>query len=141
MKPINKIVITFLTLTLSCHFAYAEEFNNAIEKGHESYVKNCSICHGPQAKGDGIFAELLNIPTADLTAISRYSGGSFPYQEIYLIIDGREHIKVHGPRHMPIWGERFNEKHWALAGDKNADTLIRGKIFELLLYLESIQEL
>jgi len=142
IKSINitAIVSSLIIFSIFSTYAFANEYDQALTKGHETFIKNCSICHGENAKGEGIFAELLNIPTADLTVLSKYSDNGFPYKEIYLIIDGREHVKQHGPRHMPIWGERFTKKNWLHISEKHADSLVRGKIFELMLYLESIQE-
>lgn len=139
---IRKFILISILNVLCLHSAnvFAAEIDHALKDGRQTFIKNCSICHGENAKGDGIFAELLNIPTADLTELSKYSEGRFPFKEIYLIIDGREHVKQHGPRHMPIWGERFTKNNWSHISEEHADTIIRGQIFELLLYLESIQE-
>ena len=131
------LILISMLFTTSC---IASELGQAVQQGKKIYEKSCSICHGSDAKGDGIFSELLNVPTADLTVIKKYNDNSFPYQELYLIIDGRDQRKTKGPRHMPIWGERFYEKNWSDYKRNNADTLIRGRIFEVLLYLESIQE-
>ena len=57
-----------------------------------------------------------------------------------MIIDGRELVKSHGPRLMPIWGDRYTEESWYEVSPEHANTLVRGKIFELLLFLNSIQE-
>ena len=59
---------------------------------------------------------------------------------MYKIIDGREDISMHGSRSMPIWGDRYNAESWLEVNTQYSETLARGKIFELLLYLESIQE-
>lgn len=134
------LLIYFTMLfTISTH-TFASEYDQALIKGKDTFIKNCSICHGETAKGNGIFAELLNIPTANLTQLSNTNENRFPYKEIYLIIDGREQVKEHGDRYMPIWGERFNKDNWQHISEKHADTIVRGKIFELMLYLESIQE-
>lgn len=121
-------------------FAQAEQMDQAVENGELEFYESCSLCHGKNAKGDGIFSTMLTIETPDLTQLSRNNGGNFPYRDVYLIVDGRESITQHGARQMPIWGDRFKATTWYTVNQKYADTLVSGKIFEVLLYLDSIQE-
>jgi len=53
-------------------------------------------------------AELLRTtrPT-DLTQIRKTHGGQFPFWRVYRVIDGREDVRGHGMRDMPIWGQRY----------------------------------
>ena len=118
----------------------AEQANLAIENGELEFFESCSLCHGKKAKGDGLFSKMLTIETPDLTQLSRNNGGNFPYRDVYLIVDGRESITQHGPRQMPIWGDRFKSTTWYTVNQNYAETLVTGKIFEVLLYLDSIQE-
>jgi len=57
-----------------------------------------------------------------------------------LSIDGREMAKHHGTRLMPIWGDRYTSESWSEVSPEYAKTLVRGRIFELILYLYSIQD-
>jgi hypothetical protein len=50
--------------------------------------------------------DLVARPT-DLTTLSKRNGGVFPAQRVYEIIDGREEVKAHGSREMPVWGKQF----------------------------------
>ena len=131
------IVILALAFLQVC---VAEEELDAEAMGQIEFIDSCSLCHGVEAKGDGVFASMLTVETPDLTKLRQNNGGTFPYREVYLIIDGRDSIKQHGPRHMPIWGERFSSVTWFSVDEDYADTLVRGTIFELLLFLDSIQE-
>ena len=136
-----QIFCSFIILFICClQLSFAEERFDAEAMGQVEYIDSCSLCHGTEAKGDGIFASMLTLETPDLTQLKKNNGGVFPYREVYLIIDGRDEIKQHGPRNMPIWGERFNSNTWFAVDEDYADTLVRGTIFELLLYLDSIQE-
>ena len=135
------------TITLFCTIALcllpvanAQELDNAVTKGKQEFMDSCFLCHGESAKGDGPFSSMLTIETADLTQLRRNNNGSFPFRDVYLTIDGTDKIKQHGPRRMPIWGDRFKSATWYTVSQDYADTLVRGKIFELMLYLESIQE-
>ena len=121
-------------------FVNAQELDSAIANGKLEFSDNCSLCHGENAKGDGPFSKMLTIKTADLTKLSKNNKGTFPYRDVYLMVDGTDSIKQHGPRRMPIWGDRFKSTTWYTVSQEYADTLVRGKIFELMLYLESIQE-
>lgn len=129
--------VSSLIATISVN---AQELENAITKGQQEFIDSCFLCHGENAKGDGPFSSMLTISTADLTQLSKNNNGTFPYKDIFLTIDGTDQIKQHGPRRMPIWGDRFKSTTWFTVSQDYADTLVRGKIFELMLYLESIQE-
>jgi hypothetical protein len=80
-------------------------------------------------------AELLRTtrPT-DLTQLRKKEGGQFPFWRVYRVIDGREEIKGHGTRDMPIWGQTFRLME---GGDEDA---VRGRIWQLLYYLQTLQE-
>jgi hypothetical protein len=34
----------------------------------------------------------------------------FPFDRVYQVIDGREQIKAHGTRDMPVWGQAFRRQ-------------------------------
>ena len=109
--------------------------NAALSEGKEHFHKNCAICHGVDGKGGGAFSELLNISPPDLTILSRKNKGSFPYSDVYNSIDGRDFPRAHGESDMPIWGERFKR-----SVEGGNETLIRGRMMEIILYLKSLQQ-
>lgn len=117
-----------------------EETKDAIKMGYKEYERTCSLCHGLDAKGQGVYAFALNENPADLTLIQKKNYGIFPFSKLYQIIDGRDEVTSHGTRTMPIWGDRFNTESWLDTNPLNSETLVRGRIFELLLYLETIQK-
>jgi mono/diheme cytochrome c family protein len=80
------------------------------ELGKQEYESNCVSCHGATGKGDGYFAQYLKLPIPDLTTIQQRNGGVFPTDRIVEIIDGRQTLKGHGQRNMPIWGTTYTEK-------------------------------
>ena len=139
IKSSKTISLILLLISINCS-TFANEESSHYTRGKQEFIDSCSLCHGENGKGDGVFSEILIIPSADLTQLRKKNNGYFPYKDIYLIIDGREIVKQHGPRYMPIWGDRFNTALWADVNEEYADTLVKGKIFELLLYLETIQE-
>jgi len=113
---------------------------NGIELGRQEFIDTCAICHGDDAKGDGLFSPQLNKKPKDLTRIKMKNNGVFPFMKLYKIIDGREIASMHGSRTMPIWGDRYTAESWFEVSTQHSETLARGKIFELLLYIESIQD-
>ncbi len=79
-----------------------------IAEGKIQYQSSCAACHGMEAKGDGPVAKELKTRPADLTVLAKNNNGTFPYDMVYQVIDGRNStIASHGTREMPIWGYRF----------------------------------
>ena len=105
--------------------------------GKNVYNQNCAVCHGREGKGDGGAVSLLTVKPADLTQIAKKNGGAFPFWKVYRIIDGREEVKAHGTRDMPIWGQEFLLQ--AGSGTPAAESEVRGRILELVYFLQSIQ--
>jgi len=109
---------------------------DAVDQGRLLYRIYCQNCHGESGRGDGPTAEMMKVKPADLTRISRRNGGEFPADRVARTIDGRELVRGHGNRRMPIWGLSFQE----LDQDTNQENEVREKIRKLTQYLESIQE-
>jgi mono/diheme cytochrome c family protein len=116
-------VCCLLTLMISAavvllpHAALAQQKLSA-SKGKGIFTKYCTGCHGVDGKGNGPYANLLAEKPANLTQINKRNHGKFPTQRVARVIDGRQgyldiagniQVPAHGPRDMPIWGERFAE--------------------------------
>jgi len=129
---LNKITATTLLVLLGLGTAQAEDL------GKDEYMNSCATCHGEMAKGAGPLAELMTVPVPSLTNLSAQNDGVFPMLRVIHTIDARPGIKGHGYP-MPVWGKRF-EADAEGAGPYGSETLIRGRILSLALYLESIQE-
>lgn len=82
-------------------------------------------------------AEQLKTKPADLTQISKKNDGTFPVWHTYRVIDGTEPLAraAHGGGEMPLWGDVFK----AQDGSATALAQVRGRIFQLIYYLQSIQ--
>ncbi len=111
----------------------ASPSSQAIESGRQRYMNNCSACHGNDGKGMGPMLTALNKKPANLTTIRARNNGVFPLRELYDSIDGRD-MAAHGSRDMPVWGEEFKA-----SVAMGSETLVRGRILELLMFLDSIQ--
>ena len=103
-----------------------------IVSGKAEFQTSCAVCHGTDAKGSGPMAGVLRERPANLTLLGKINGGMFPFRRVIETIDGRHDVASHGGRDMPIWGMRFREQQ--------DPTVVRARILELTLYLESIQE-
>jgi len=103
------------------------------ERGKIHFMEYCSPCHGEDAKG--LIIDTINDRPADLTRIMfKRKVSEFPVMEIAQFIDGRNMVKAHGTRAMPIWGEVFSTQ------EHLDETQIKGKMGELIAYLMRIQE-
>jgi len=134
------LLIILLVSIFGFNTLHAGESTKAVDAGAKEFQQRCALCHGVNGKGNGPYAFALIFKPSDLTTLLTNNNGEFPFLETYLIIDGREIVKSHGPRLMPIWGDRYNAEAWSEVDPEYGDTLVRGRILELLLYLFSIQE-
>jgi mono/diheme cytochrome c family protein len=104
--------------------------------GAELYARFCATCHGRSAKGDGPVSQSLAVAVPDLTRIAQRHAGHYPDNWVYRIIDGREHLAVHGPREMPVWGVELWREQGA---DVSAAVKTRDVIDRLVDYLQTLQ--
>jgi hypothetical protein len=77
-------------------------------------------------------------PVPDLAGMAKRNGGVFPMLDVIRAIDGRAVVRGHGSP-MPVFGDRFRAD---VSGDAimDAEAIARGRVLELALYLQSIQE-
>ena len=135
------LAILILTTNLSLNAtAFSQAAKN--DRGQKEYEVQCSICHGMDAKGDGVFGQALKVAPPDLTALARKNGGVFPAERISGVIDGRVEIASHGPRDMPIWGMRYSvdaAQHFVDIPYAQ-EAYIRASVLLLVEYLSRIQQ-
>jgi len=115
-----------------------------VDIGKREYSNSCAVCHGASGKGDGPLAAQLKTPVADLTRIEANNNGVLPVDRIYAVIDGRQAVRIHGPRDMPLWGNVFSTDAAAglcfgLASPKELEDLVKGRIFALIGYIHTLQ--
>jgi mono/diheme cytochrome c family protein len=130
------IMAILLWITPDTAVAQQEEI---VAAGKREFRGHCAVCHGLGGKGESVMTtlNLLTVKPTDLTQLSNRNKGQFPFWQVYRIIDGREEVKGHGTRDMPIWGEVFTEE----AGGRLADeTRAIGRILAIVHYIESVQE-
>jgi mono/diheme cytochrome c family protein len=109
--------------------------------GKREYDNNCVACHGADGKG-GIYVDFLKTTPPDLTQLTKANGGVFPLERVYGAIDGRQQVKSHGTREMPIWGRDYQIRageHYYGDVIYDSDAFIRGRILALVDYLNRLQ--
>jgi len=117
--------------------AVAQEME-VVAGGELEYQNHCAVCHGVDAKGQGIMAKYLTLKPTDLTQLSKRQANKFPFWQIYRTIDGREEVRGHGVREMPVWGSCFRTE--AGGSDPGSKSQASGRILSLVFYLQYIQE-
>ena len=125
-------MIFLLALYVQVHTGFAQE-DEIAAGGRFQYQTHCAVCHGVTGVGDGRMVGDLLVKPSDLTQLAKKNGGSFPFWEVYRVIDGRDEVEAHGSRAMPVWGVWFHVM-------EGSELLATGRILELIYYLKSIQE-
>ena len=88
--------------------------------------------------------DILRVAPTDPTTLSRQNGGVFPFDRVYSVIDGRQAVKGHGSRDMPVWGKAYGSET-VRAGEHYGDMpytmemYVRARILSLIDYLNRIQ--
>jgi mono/diheme cytochrome c family protein len=75
--------------------------------GEVIYFRYCAACHGRSLKGDGPVSSGLVKKPIDLTQLTKKNNGTFPFDKVAAMIDGRQSTRMHGTPDMPVWGEIF----------------------------------
>lgn len=132
-------IVLLLIMGMGMSPAWGQE-EEIIAGGRQLYQKFCVSCHGPRAMGDGPLSESLTPKPANLTRLSIRNGGSFPFWHAYRTIDGRHQVPAHGTRDMPVFGIWFRIPDDEVSIETEWADQVRGRIWQLLSYLESIQE-
>lgn len=109
----------------------AVAFAALVEDAKRDFETACASCHGPAGKGDGPLSDELKTRPPDLTTLARHNNGVFPAERVSQVVDGRQQVKAHGNREMPVWGNSFRLRD---AGPSPAS-----RIKALTEYIKSIQ--
>jgi mono/diheme cytochrome c family protein len=104
-----------------------------IAQGQAIYLHYCAACHGPNGEGNGPVARALKTPPTNLRLLSDLYGNPLQEDKVARAIDGRAEVEAHGPREMPVWGERFS------AENHGEERKVKETIRKLVTYLQSIQ--
>jgi hypothetical protein len=113
-----------------------------LDVGKIQYDTSCAVCHGSAGRGDGPLRSQLVSRVTDLTVLAKNNSGVFPFDRVYQIIDGRQEVKAHGPREMPIWGRAFNMQTSVFFENYPAydiESSARSRILSLIEYVYRLQ--
>lgn len=119
-------------------------YGGKADLGKGEYMSKCAVCHGQSATGEGGAIDILKAAPSNLTTLSKNNGGVFPVERVYMVIDGRQVVKGHGTRDMPIWGHDYSQEK-AKAGEYffgmpyDMEMYVRVRILALIDYLNRIQ--
>lgn len=138
MKP--RVLIAIAAMLALSGISSATLAADKVGLGKLEYQSNCASCHGNDGKG-GAYVDFLKVTPPDLTQLSKKNGGVFPLERVYGVIDGRQEVKAHGPRDMPIWGRDYQIKAGEYYVDVGYDpeAYVRGRILALIDYLNRMQ--
>jgi mono/diheme cytochrome c family protein len=140
-KP-SKSVFTQLIVTalmLAAPAAFAEK---PVDIGKGEYEAACAVCHGFNGKDSGPVATQLKLHVPDLSVLAKANQGVFPFDRVYQIIDGRQEIKGHGTREMPVWGQAFRGQssiYFQNYPQQDAESSARSRILALTEYVYRLQ--
>ena len=115
--------------------AAAAAAQKKVSQGRTYYLRYCASCHGENGDGQGPMASSLKQQPADLRLLSEKYGTPLSVERVSAFIDGRDAVAAHGPREMPVWGERFYD----IWNAKSSRGGMQGRIKQIVLYLRTIQ--
>lgn len=139
----RKLVLTPLAAALLAApvLAFAAKPEH-FDAGKAEYQASCAVCHGLKGKGDGPMRSQLVKAVPDITLLARHNHGVFPFNHVYEVIDGREHVLAHGPREMPVWGRVFSRQssiYFENFPIMDAEAAARSRIMALTEYIYRLQ--
>jgi mono/diheme cytochrome c family protein len=109
-------------------------------RGRVSFRLYCASCHGADGRGDGSVAKFLKVVPSDLTLLLQKYEGKLPEEKLRAIIDGREEVRAHGRREMPVWGDVFQDPIADMyETEESGEDRAERKIQELIMFLRTIQ--
>jgi mono/diheme cytochrome c family protein len=134
MKRVFLLFFAIAVISFASRSALAADKD--VADGKRYFVRYCASCHGTEGAGDGPLAKELSKPPANLRMLGDKYGLPLPAARIARFIDGRDAVRAHGTRDMPVWGERLYELGHGERGELEIGEII-GKI---IAYLNTIQD-
>lgn len=108
------------------------------QDGKALFMKNCAVCHGENAKGEGPMARSMVKAPKDLTLISVRHGDKFPKAKIMSIIDGYAKAELTAPG-MPEFGDLLKGDNVPFDSGDGVQVPTPRKLVALLEYIETLQ--
>jgi len=137
MSPRRRLLLVACATILRAAVGLAAGAADDATEGRVLYTRYCGACHGLAADGNGPIAFVLRRPPSDLRRLSGRYGTPLAADDVARFVDGRTVVTAHGPREMPVWGERFAAPEAEGTGrTPGIDVRIR----RVVDYLRTIQE-
>lgn len=136
---LRRMTVVGIVLMVSSVAACAADI---LDIGKSEYDGSCAVCHGETGKGNGPLMSQMVSRMPDLTVLARNNKGVFPFDHVYQIIDGRQEVKSHGSRDMPVWGRHFNMQcsvYFENHPQHDTESAARSRILALTEYLYRLQ--
>ena len=141
MKTVlRNIAVAYALMTLALTAAFAGD--KPVDVGKLEYEGACAACHGTDGRGGGIVASQMSVRMPNLTQLASTNRGVFPFDRVYQVIDGREQIKAHGTRDMPVWGQAFRRQssvYFQNYPAEDQESNARSRILALTEYVYRLQ--
>ena len=127
------LALVLIAMTFAGTVVAARQTAPATEaSGSDLFYNNCASCHGTDGRGNGPLGQVLTVRPANLTIIAKNTGGKFPADKIYQLIDGRNPaVRGHGGPDMPVWGDVF--------AARGSTASVKNRINALVKYIETLQ--
>ena len=109
-----------------------------VSAGRSLYERHCLSCHGKAGRGDGPVSKALDVPPADLTALSVVNDGRFPQEEVMAQVygyPGRHHVQA-----MPSFGQLLDGPMVPWKDSRGHTVMTPAALLDLVGYIETIQE-
>ena len=129
-------VLVALVVALSSAPAAAASPPAADAEGRVLYTRYCGACHGIEADGRGPVASFMLRRPTDLRRLGDRYGRPLDADRVARFVDGRDEVPAHGPRVMPVWGERFAAPEPEGSGRKPS---LDARIRKIVAYLGTLQ--
>ncbi|MDO8435030.1 MAG: c-type cytochrome [Candidatus Binatus sp.] len=134
MKRVFWLLFAIAVTSLASQSALAEDKD--VADGQRYFARYCASCHGKDGAGDGPVAKALSKPPANLRMLGDKYGLPLPAPRIAKFIDGRDAVRAHGTRDMPVWGEQL----YALGHGEQGELGIGEVVGKIIAYLNTIQD-
>jgi mono/diheme cytochrome c family protein len=141
MNTAKKLLALLIGAALIGFAGAANAQDKKFDFGKREYDSNCASCHGLKGKGDGPYKPYLTKSPSDLTVLSKKNSGVYPFDRVYMSVDGRLEIGAHGSRDMPIWGTQYSVQAGASHMDVPyaPESYVRTRILALTEYIYRLQ--
>ena len=140
----KRTTVAIATIALGAILSSSALARDSLTIGKSEYRNACAVCHAMDGKAS-VFIDQLKKAPGDLTLLAKKNGGKFPEERVAAMIDGRELVKAHGDRDMPVWGDRYAKdkvraaEYYCDMPYMDTEGFVKSRVNALIVYIKSIQ--